>query len=156
MRRLDTGGCRSQRWAVALAALQGALCFTEAGVAQTSPRTIVEWDAPPGCPGADALQQSLDDNLGHAAQLGRLSRVRGSIEKRAADWLLRLDLVSAEQQGTRLISAEHCYANTVDSVPGLFVLRVGDELVGVFAKSVFFDQSGSLTSLGTVRSRRLE
>jgi hypothetical protein len=40
--------------------------------------------------------------------------------------------------------------------PGLFLRRVGDELIGTFAKAAFYAESGQLTSVGTVRFHRAE
>lgn len=49
-----------------------------------------------------------------------------------------------------------CTIDATTSTPGLFLRRVGDELIGVFAKAAFFSESGLLTNLGTVRFRRAE
>lgn len=52
-------------------------------------------------------------------------------------------------------SGYQCSSNG-SSQPGLFLRRVGDELIGTFAKAAFYAESGQLTSLGTVRFRRAE
>jgi hypothetical protein len=49
-----------------------------------------------------------------------------------------------------------CRINAASSVPGLFLRAHGDELVGAFAKSNFFDAGGGLTSVGTVRFHRVQ
>jgi hypothetical protein len=69
---------------------------------------LVEWDVPSGCPDGVALQQSLKDVLGEPLDFGRLERVRGSIERRANDWALTLELIEHGRSRTRLITARAC------------------------------------------------
>jgi hypothetical protein len=84
------------------------LLAVRTAAATAPPQTVLEWDAPAGCPSSDALQQSLRDSLGEPLHFGRLDHVRGVIEKRPLDWLLRLELTDAGQRRTRFISAERC------------------------------------------------
>lgn len=53
-------------------------------------------------------------------------------------------------------NADSCTIDATTSTPGLFLRRVGDELIGTFAKANFYAESGQLTSVGTVRFRRAE
>lgn len=69
---------------------------------------LLEWEAPEGCPDGVALHQSLKDTLGDPVQLGSVSHVRGSIERRPRDWALTLDLVQDGRRRTRLITAQRC------------------------------------------------
>ena len=69
---------------------------------------LLDWDAPEGCPDGVALHQSLKDVLGEPLDFGRLERVRGSIERRANDWALTLELSESGRTRTRLITARAC------------------------------------------------
>lgn len=73
-----------------------------------TPVEVLDWNAPEGCPDGVALQQSLKDVLGEPLDFGRLDRVRGTIERRASDWALTLELSENGRRRTRLITARAC------------------------------------------------
>lgn len=52
-------------------------------------------------------------------------------------------------------AGDQCFSSGSQG-PSLYLRQVGDELVGVFGSGAFYAESGQLTSLGTVRFRRVE
>jgi hypothetical protein len=70
--------------------------------------TLLEWDAPDGCPSAEAVYQSWTDVSGHAPDLARSLRIQGSITRHGAGWRLALDVSEAGRRRTRLIDAARC------------------------------------------------
>jgi hypothetical protein len=88
--------------------LLAAAAHAEPGTPPHEMAELLDWDAPEGCPDGVALHQSLKDVLGEPLDFGRLERVRGSIERRANDWALTLELSESGRTRTRLITARAC------------------------------------------------
>ncbi len=102
------------RWVLPLVAAH-VVALLVAPTAHAAPDTspaplaeVLDWHAPEGCPDVVALEQSLKDVLGEPLDFGRLERVRGSVERRASDWTLTLELIENGRRRTRLITARAC------------------------------------------------
>lgn len=94
--------------AVLVSGLLATAAHAEPGTPPDDVAELLDWDAPEGCPDGVALHQSLKDVLGEPLDFGRLERVRGSIERRANDWALTLELSESGRTRTRLITARAC------------------------------------------------
>jgi hypothetical protein len=73
----------------------------------------IEWEAPEGCPGTDAVLAGLRQALGaELVELGAVSRVRAVVVADAAAtkprYRLTLEVVEGERRSTRSFEAEHC------------------------------------------------
>lgn len=124
-----------------------ALLGVRTAAASAPTQTVLEWDAPAGCPSGDALQQSLVDSLGEPLHFGRLDHVRGAIERRASEWLLRLELVEAGRERTRFISAERC-ADLADAAALAIQLAVTSVSPPATQGALGAEQTSATESLG--------
>jgi hypothetical protein len=86
--------------------------------------TLIEWDAPQGCPSADAVYQSLSDARAEAA-LSAFSHVRGSIRERGGQWVLALEIEDEGRRRTRWIQAHDC-ADLADAAALAIQLALAD------------------------------
>lgn len=80
-----------------------------AGAGELAPSTLIEWEAPPGCPDVGAVYERLSAVLGRApSDLGVFRRVRGAIVEAPPAWQLTLQMFDGKQNRSRLISAARC------------------------------------------------
>jgi hypothetical protein len=80
-----------------------------AGARELAPSTLIEWEAPQGCPDVDTVYERLSAVLGGApSDLGVFSRVRGGIVEAPPAWQLTLVMFDGKQSRSRLISAPRC------------------------------------------------
>jgi len=74
-----------------------------------APSTLIEWEAPQGCPDVDTVYERLSTVLGRApSDLGVFRQVRGAIVEAPPAWQLTLVMFDGKQNRSRLISAPRC------------------------------------------------
>jgi hypothetical protein len=129
------------RW-LGLECIWGGIVFARTLAAATP----IEWDAPEGCPGTEAVYQELQRALGsERGELGSLSRVRGAIVAEPKGYLLTLEVSDAGHRSLRSIRAERCedlanaaalaIALAVHAAPGASDAGPGPETLGIIEPS---------------------
>jgi hypothetical protein len=95
-------------------ALSGILAQAAIGVsgtthAEPAPSTLIEWQAPDSCPGANVVYQRVSTLLGYApSDWGAVDHVRGTINEQPQHWLLTIDMQRGGERSSRVISAPRC------------------------------------------------
>ncbi|HWO10848.1 MAG TPA: hypothetical protein VNN80_15245 [Polyangiaceae bacterium] len=91
-------------------ALTGALAGWPTNTAQAAGvASLIEWEAPDGCPGALEVHARLTSVLGGEPEsLGKLARVRGSVVRSGAGYRLVLEALERDRRSSRLFEASSC------------------------------------------------
>lgn len=89
--------------------MAAACCLWPSNAAASSVASLIEWDAPESCGGALEVYARLSAVLGdEPEQLGKLSRVRGTIVRSDAGYRLTLEAFERGRRSTRLFEAASC------------------------------------------------
>jgi hypothetical protein len=79
------------------------------GGARAGVASLLEWEAPAGCPGALDLRSRLQALLGYEPEtLGKLSRVRGSLVRASRGYRLSLEVFEEGRTSSRLLESASC------------------------------------------------
>jgi len=134
LRSMASGSGQTQRIGRAFAALAASLAVLvvtlRAGAQPSEPRgspdEFLTWQAPVGCPSADAVYLRTRDTVGYPPEKGRFDRVSGRIVQSGRAWELTLELLERGEHKSRLLRADRCAALEGAAAVAI-ALALGDE-----------------------------